>query len=301
MALVPVNPSSGALVLPSSIANFGGAAKQRPRDFQRTTELIGKFIVDTTQLMNRLAAHCDEKMQKISRDLQRFEIQLRLLEYKLDSIDEEEGRMVQSAEDRKAAREQKAAEREEKAEAAAQGGAAGGGGGGAAASAGSGGGGGAAPRTIGAPPGTRLAIGAPPGSKAGGAHVPNMPQGGRYGPGNVPVPGQVGVGGKSVPLPPGVTAGAAAAVPVGPAPPPPPMTKIVAVPPAMPMSGGLTTRKHPKLKGYFDMIDAGVPVPAVKARMSSDGYNPAWLDTPDAKSPLPTMSQTEQKTFYDSD
>ena len=79
------------------------------------------------------------------------------------------------------------------------------------------------------------------------------------------------------------------------------MTKIVAAPPPFPVTAGLTCRKHPKLRGYFEMLDAGVPLPAVKARMASDGYNAAWLDTPDAPSPLPAMSQTEQKTFYDSD
>jgi hypothetical protein len=296
MALVPVDPMTGALVLPTGIANFG--TKQKPRDFQRTTELICKFIVDTTQMMNRLSAHCDEKLQKVSRDLQRFEVQLRLLEYKLDSIDEEEGRMVQSAEDRKAAREAKAAEREEQAAAAAESG--GGGGGGGAGGAG-GGGAGAARGAIGAPPGTRLAIGAPPGTKGAGSNVPAMPQRGGYTPGNVPVPGAPGAGGKSVPLPPGVTAAGKGVVAAPPPPPPPPMTKIVAAPPPFPVTAGLSTRKHPKLKGYFDMVDAGVPAAAVRARMASDGYKPEWLDQPDAKSPLPAMSQAEQKTFYDSD
>src|SRR3989338_5685268 len=99
--LVPVENNNTAL----AITNYGlNTAKAKPRDFQRTTELVCKFIVDTTQLLNRLSAHCDEKLQKISRDLQRFEVQLRLLEYKLDSIDEEEGRASVAAEDRKAAK-----------------------------------------------------------------------------------------------------------------------------------------------------------------------------------------------------
>lgn len=291
MALVPVE--AGQL---ASISNFGlGAPKQRARDFQRTTELICKFIVDTTQLLNRLGAHCDEKLQRVSRDLQRFEVQLRLLEYKLDSIDEEEGRMAQGAEDRKTQREDAKAKREEAQEEAV-----------AAREAAreakleqraAGGGGGAG---VGAPPGTRLAIGAPPGT-AGASGVPQMPGKGRYAPGNVPLPGQAGGAGGAVPLPPGVSAGAGAAPNVGPAPPPPPMTKIVAAPPMMPQAAGLTCRKHPKLKGYFEMLAAGVPAQAIKTRMQNDGHKPEWLDTPDFQSPLPAMSEAQKKTFYDSD
>jgi hypothetical protein len=287
--LVPVDNTNTAL----SIATFGlTGPKARPRDFQRTTELVCKFIVDTTQLLNRLSAHCDEKLQKVSRDLQRFEVQLRLLEYKLDSIDEEEGRAANAAEDRKAAREQRAADRDAARaeadeakqaarEARAQGGGAAGGGGAVAAAGG--------PRLIGAPPGT-----------AGGNAPPPMMQGGRYGPGNVPLPGQAG---KGMPLPPGFQQGAPGAPggAVVAVPPPPPMSRIVAQPPPMPQSAGLTARKHPKLKGYFEMLDVGVPVQAVKARMQADGMKPEWLDAPDIQSPLPAMNAQAMKTFFDSD
>lgn len=284
--LVPVDGSNTAL----SIANFGlNGPKSRPRDFQRTTELVCKFIVDTTQLLNRLSAHCDEKLQKCSRDLQRFEVQLRLLEYKLDSIDEEEGRAAEAAEDRKATRERAKEERlaakeeaQDSRQAAREARQLQSGGGGA----GTGGGGG----------GKVLAIGGPPGFNQGPS-VPQMPSNARHHPGNMQVPGQ---GGKSIPLPPGVQAAqmaaAAAAVP-----PPPPMSKIVAAPPPMPMSAGLTARKHPKLKGYFEMLEAGVPPTAVKARMQSDGMKPEWLDAPDLPSPLPSMNAQAMKTFYDSD
>ncbi len=111
------------------------------------------------------------------------------------------------------------------------------------------------------------------------------------------------MGGKMPPLPPGVAPGGkgAAAAPAVAAPPPPPMTKIVAQPPPFPITAGLTARKHPKLKGYFEMLDAGVPLTAVKARMTSDGYKPEWLDAPNSPSPLPAMSAAEQKTYFDSD
>ncbi len=291
--LVAVENNNTAL----SIANFGlNGPKTKPRDFQRTTELVCKFIIDTTQLLNRLSSHCDEKLQGISRDLQRFEVQLRLLEYKLDSIDEEEGRASVAAEDRKAAREKAAEERAQaKAEAADERAGARenrqiGGGGGNAAVSGGGGGGTTKPLMI---------TGGPPGFNQG-PQVPQMP-GGRYGPGNVPLPGQGG--GKSIPLPPGHTAAASAnnAGALAAVPPPPPMSRIQAQPPPMPMSAGITARKHPKLKGYFEMLDAGVPAAAIKARMQSDGMKPEWLDAADMPSPLPALSAQAMKTFYDSD
>jgi hypothetical protein len=264
--------------------------QQRQRDFGRTTELINKFIVDTTQLLNRFAASCDVKLHHLGRQMRRLEVQTALLEYKLNSVDndEEGGAGAAAAAAAEAARQkredekaQRAAERE--AAKAARSGA------------------------IGAPPGTR-AIGAPPampGMPGTGplALMPPPPMPGAAAGGAMPLPpgfaappqpgGIAGIaGGAVIPLPPGLIVGIGA-VPGAAAPPPPP--------PPMPMSAGMTNRKHPRLSGYFAMLQAGVPAAAVKGRMQADGHNPAWLDAPDAPATLPAMSANDKKTFYDSD
>ncbi|KAH3738664.1 WASH complex subunit 3-like [Dreissena polymorpha] len=74
---------------------------------------------------------------------------------------------------------------------------------------------------------------------------------------------------------------AAPAVPAAPAPgsqeaPPPPPAEPVA---ANPVS------KDPRYQKFFKMLQFGVPVPAIKTKMSVEGLNPDLLDTPDAPAP----------------
>mmetsp|Transcript_27052 Transcript_27052/g.37653 ORF Transcript_27052/g.37653 Transcript_27052/m.37653 type:complete len:430 (+) Transcript_27052:138-1427(+) len=49
--------------------------------------IVNHFVVSTTDFVNKLLVHCEQKLGKISLDVQRLEILLRILEGKLDSID----------------------------------------------------------------------------------------------------------------------------------------------------------------------------------------------------------------------
>ena len=260
-------------------------SQSKPKDFQRTVELINKYILSSTQFMNRFAAACDAKLGQASRQLQRLESQVTLLERKLDSID---GDGAPAPKETAAASPPLAIEN----------------------------------RPAGAPglpPGVSAPNGPPPppGMKAGGGKPPPLPPGvaapraiaappmaNGKGPGGPPPP----PGARQPPLPPGVSAaGGGGPQPLALMPPPmpngaPPPGAPPPPPPPMAAAAGTATRNHPKLAGYFKMQDAGVPVVAIKQKMQSDGYNPDWFDNPDGPAPLPAISVSANgRTEYDSD
>ena len=245
------------------------AQAQRTADFQRTIELVNKFTLSSIQFLNRFGAQCESKLLTINRQLQRLETQVTLLEYKLDSIDRDDD----DDDGQPAAKPQPKA---------------------------------SAPLAItsgpSAPPppmATKKQPPPPPGM--GGPVAPQMP--GFGGGGSAPpMPG-----GKMPPPPPGFgppRPGGAAPLalmpppqlgqaPVGFTPPPPP-----------PMQLGVSVEKqmrnHPRLQGYFRMLDAGVPAASVKQKMQVDGLNPQWLDTPEALAPA-GIAAPKNDTLYDSD
>jgi len=49
--------------------------------------IVNHFVVSTADFVNKMLVHCEQKLGKISMDVQRLEILLRILEGKLDSID----------------------------------------------------------------------------------------------------------------------------------------------------------------------------------------------------------------------
>jgi WASH complex subunit CCDC53 len=53
---------------------------------RRTLTHVNNFIISTTQFINRFSFLCEEKLSKVSRDIQRLEIVLAMLEAKLRSI-----------------------------------------------------------------------------------------------------------------------------------------------------------------------------------------------------------------------
>jgi hypothetical protein len=233
----------------------GSANGPRPQDFQKIRELINKFIVNTAHLMNAFAATCEDRLAVAARSMHRVECQVALLEYKLDSIDRENG------ED---------APKGAVSSGATKGGAAGGP---AAITAGPGAGGAAGKGKLNLPlPGGRLT-------------APKMPAGSRAK--ELPVPGAGGppvpVGLPALPPPPPIAPGA------------PPLIGAPPQPPPMPMTAGLAIRTHPQLLGYFRMQQAGVAVVAIKAKMRADGFNPDWFDTPDAPSPIPAPKKKENE------
>lgn len=252
--------------------NIGGGSPltQKAQDFQKVAELINRFAVNTAHLMNSFAADCDVKLAAVARQLQRVEAQVQLMEYKLDSLDREDGGGPPKA---------------------------------SGADAGSptaGSPSGPAPAALPAP--SQLArrganlplpgkgVHAPPMPSKGGAAAPPAPNAG--GP---PLP--AGVAPLAIQGPPKQIAPGAPPMPAGSPPAPPPM----------PVAAGLTVKTHPRLAGYFRMAEGGVPPAAVKARMAADGFNPAWFDTPNAPSPLPAQAPPPKRTApagpaqYDSD
>lgn len=60
------------------------------------------------------------------------------------------------------------------------------------------------------------------------------------------------------------------------APPPPPQPEAPKV---------MTCKEDPMFTRFFKMLNFGVPIPAVKAKMELEGLNPDVIDTPDAPSP----------------
>eukprot|EP00470_Lotharella_oceanica_P004233 CAMPEP_0170173310 /NCGR_PEP_ID=MMETSP0040_2-20121228/6573_1 /TAXON_ID=641309 /ORGANISM="Lotharella oceanica, Strain CCMP622" /LENGTH=465 /DNA_ID=CAMNT_0010414419 /DNA_START=40 /DNA_END=1437 /DNA_ORIENTATION=+ len=73
-------------------ASFRGMAqpnldKIEPIPSRKILMIVNHFVVSTTDFVNKLLVHCEHKLGKISVDVQRLEILLRILEGKLDSID----------------------------------------------------------------------------------------------------------------------------------------------------------------------------------------------------------------------
>lgn len=280
----------------------------KPKDYQRTLELVNKYILCTTQFVNRFAANVDIRLGVSCRTLQRLEAQIALLEHKLDSIDghgggQAEGGPSPSPQPATAGVTLAVTAPPTMAPLAIT----------------------AAPSQPPPPPGVSPPPRPAPNAKSlpgGGGGVPALPPGVRGPNAPPPPPGLMGVNGarsapppppgmKQPPLPPGMThasmggapsqqllllaapPGGVVVPPPGFAPPPPP-------PP--PMAGGASSiRNHPRLQGYFKMQEAGVPVVAIKQKMQVDGYDPAWFDTPDAPASLPAVSAAGKKTEYDSD
>jgi WASH complex subunit CCDC53 len=261
---------------------------QKPKDFQRTVELINKYIINTTQFMNRFVAAVDVKLGNTSRRLQRLECQVILLEKKLDSIDAEGASPV-----RKETTSSPLAIADKP-------------------SAG-------APLAItggpNLPPGVAPPGGAPPPPMAkSSGKVPPLPPGVQAPKALAAPPPMKTAGGapppppgvKQPPLPPGVSAPGAPGAPLMLMPPPvpgaPPPGSAPPPPPPLASGAATATRNHPKLAGYFKMQEGGVPVVAIKQKMQADGYNPQWFDTPDAPAPLPAVVPNKNgKTEYDSD
>eukprot|EP00758_Cryptobia_borreli_P001673 Tbor_TRINITY_DN2436_c0_g1::TRINITY_DN2436_c0_g1_i1::g.2570::m.2570/K18463/CCDC53; WASH complex subunit CCDC53 len=144
---------------------------------------------------------------------------------------------------------------------------------------------------IGAPPAMQLTA---PAMFTGSSAPTPPPMAGFGSSGAVPPP----PGSKMPPLPPGVVA--PSTMPPPGAPPPgfvPPLP-----PPQMANGPGkYTIRQHPRLQGYYQMQEAGVPIVAIKMKMQVDGHNPEWFDTPDAPAPSAVKPPLCEKNFYDSD
>lgn len=110
---------------------------------------------------------------------------------------------------------------------------------------------------------------------------------------------------KGPPPPPGSATPAVKAPPPPPVPlpplmpGPPPPGALPVQPPPMPLMGGVPMRSHPRLAGYYQMLALRVPAEVIKEKMRSDGYQPEWLDTPDAVSPSALPSR--KRDMYDSD
>jgi hypothetical protein len=50
--------------------------------YRSTLSHVNNFIINTTQFLNRFSYLCEEKLRKVSRDVQRLDIMLRILEEK---------------------------------------------------------------------------------------------------------------------------------------------------------------------------------------------------------------------------
>jgi len=60
--------------------------KVEPLPFQKTLILVNDFIIKTTQFINRFASLSEQKLSEVTRNIQRLEITLTILEAKLASI-----------------------------------------------------------------------------------------------------------------------------------------------------------------------------------------------------------------------
>lgn len=62
-----------------------------PLPYKKTLAYVNNFIINTTQFLNRFSYLCETKLNDVSRDIQRLEITMSILEAKLNSIPELEG------------------------------------------------------------------------------------------------------------------------------------------------------------------------------------------------------------------
>lgn len=58
-----------------------------PIPTNKTVVYLNNFIISTTQFLNRFSYLCEQKLAKVSRDVQRIEITMSILETKLSSIE----------------------------------------------------------------------------------------------------------------------------------------------------------------------------------------------------------------------
>jgi len=62
-----------------------------PLPYKKTLAYVNHFIINTTQFLNRFSYLCEQKLNDVSRDIQRLEITMSILEAKLNSIPELDG------------------------------------------------------------------------------------------------------------------------------------------------------------------------------------------------------------------
>eukprot|EP01080_Neovahlkampfia_damariscottae_P003502 gene3502-6150_t len=55
--------------------------------FRQTLDLVSAFVVSTTEMMNKFAVNCEDKLNQVGDDLNRLETTLEILESKLNSIE----------------------------------------------------------------------------------------------------------------------------------------------------------------------------------------------------------------------
>ena len=58
----------------------------RPIPIRKTLLLINNFVSNTTRFLNHFSAVCEEKLARVANNLTRLEVQLAILETKLNSI-----------------------------------------------------------------------------------------------------------------------------------------------------------------------------------------------------------------------
>jgi WASH complex subunit CCDC53 len=54
--------------------------------FRQTLDLVSAFVISTTEMMNKFASNCEDKLNQVGEDLSRLENTLTILEAKLNSI-----------------------------------------------------------------------------------------------------------------------------------------------------------------------------------------------------------------------
>ena len=55
--------------------------------FRQTLDLVSAFVISTTEMMNKFAVNCEDKLNQVGEDLNRLETTLEILESKLNSIE----------------------------------------------------------------------------------------------------------------------------------------------------------------------------------------------------------------------
>lgn len=64
-------------------------SKVEPIPFKKTVAYVNHFVIQTTQFLNRFSFLCEQRLDQVSRHLQRLEITMNILEAKLNSIPED--------------------------------------------------------------------------------------------------------------------------------------------------------------------------------------------------------------------
>lgn len=234
-----------------------GLRQQRAdKDLEEAVELVHSFVISSVQFLNRFVADCEARLLRTSRSLQQLEVQTQLLEHLLISATADEECGDDNDDDGSSG-------------AAALGAVVNRGGDGSS-------------RGLLPLPSSVAGRGAPPllpanDATRGRRTLPAPPGGQKDGP----------------PLPPNFqnntkeeaaraamlqTVGASVLLPpMNDASPPPP--------PPLGLRHGRTMRCHPRLHGYYELLNLRVPADLIRAKMTADGFDAGWLDTPDAAAP----------------